>query len=192
MKTTLNKIRAHGPCGIDPRDTPLAGYQKLVAAMGAGYSPNAPITITQILDSNGLDDALWCLRAVDGYEREIRLFSAKQARKVQHLNTDPRVEACLKAAEDFANGLITFRQLEAAGATARTAARTAAEAAAWSASAGAAAWAAWSAAWSAAGAAAWSAAEAARAAARTAAGAAREAEREAQAKDLRQLCKDCK
>jgi hypothetical protein len=168
MKTTLNKIRACSPCGIDPRDTPLAGYQKLVAAMGAGFSPDAPITITQILDSNGLDDALWCLRAVDGYAREIRLFGVKQARKVQHLNTDPRVEACLKAAEDFANGLITMEKLEAAKAAA-----------------GPEAWAAaWLAARAAAEAAAWAAKPAARAAARAAALA-------AQAKDLRKLCKDC-
>jgi hypothetical protein len=139
--------------------------------MGAGFSPDAPITITQILDSNGLDDALWCLRAVGGYDREIRLFGVKQARKVQHLNADPRVEACLKAAEDFSSGLISLEQLSAAR------------------SAGSAAW---SAAWSEAGAAARAAAEAAAWAAKPAArSAARAAALADQAKDLRQLCKDC-
>jgi hypothetical protein len=189
MKTTLNQIRACSPCGLDPRQIPLTGFCKLRAAMGKGFDPEAPITITQILDSNGLDDALWCLQAVQGYEREKRLYAVKQARKVQHLNTDPRVEAALKAAEDFANGLIGITALAAALAAAGAAARAAAGAAA-----GAAAWAA---AWAAAGDAAGDAAgAAARAAALAAAGAAARAAawaaaRDDQAKDLREMCAAC-
>jgi hypothetical protein len=185
MKTTLNQIRACSPCGLDPRQIPLTGFCKLRAAMGEGFDPEAPITITQILDSNGLDDALWCLKAVQGYEREKRLYAVKQARKVQHLNTDPRVEAALKAAEDFANGLIGITALAAALAAAGAAARAAAGAAA-----GAAAWAAaWDAAGDAAGAAARAAAlAAAGAAARAAAWA---AARDDQAKDLREMCAAC-
>jgi hypothetical protein len=209
MKTTLNQIRACSPCGLYPRQIPLTGFCKLRAAMGKGFDPEAPITITQILDSNGLDDALWCLKAVQGYEREKRLYAVKQARKVQHLNTDPRVEAALKAAEDFANGLIGAAALAAAGdaawdaawAAAGATAGAAARAAAWAAAratAGAAAWdAAWAAAraaaWAAAGAAAWAAAGAAALAAAGAAAlaAALAAARADQAKDLREMCAAC-
>jgi hypothetical protein len=193
MKTTLNQIRACSPCGLDPRQIPLTGFCKLRAAMGKGFDPEAPITITQILDSNGLDDALWCLKAVQGYEREKRLYAVKQARKVQHLNTDPRVEAALKAAEDFANGLIGAAALAAAWdaaraaarAAARVAARDAALAAAWAAARDAALAAAWAAALAAAWAAAWAAALAATWAA------ARAAARDDQAKDLREMCAAC-
>jgi hypothetical protein len=189
MKTTLNQIRACSPCGLDPRQIPLTGFCKLRAAMGKGFDPEAPITITQILDSNGLDDALWCLKAVQGYEREKRLYAVKQARKVQHLNTDPRVEAALKAAEDFANGLIGAAALAAAWDAARAAARAAARVAARDAALAAA----WAAARDAALAAAWAAALAAAwAAARDATwAAARAAARDDQAKDLREMCAAC-
>jgi hypothetical protein len=197
MKTTLNQIRACSPCGLDPRQIPLTGFCKLRAAMGKGFYPEAQITITQILDSNGLDDALWCLRAVQGYEREKRLYAVKQARKVQHLNTDPCVEAALKAAEDFANGLIGVAALDAARvaawAAARAAvgdeARAAAGAAAWAAVGDAARAAAWAAAWATVGVAVGDAARvAAGAAAWVAVG---DAARDDQAKDLRKMCAAC-
>ena len=75
MTTTLRKIRAAGPCGMRLEDGQRVGYLKLRHHLGKGYSDDTPIEITTILDSNGLDDALWCLRAVDGHAREIRLYA---------------------------------------------------------------------------------------------------------------------
>jgi hypothetical protein len=186
MNTTLNAIRAHGPCPD--------GWKKLLAHLGKTQADDEPLAITTILDGNGLDDALWCLRAVTGHDREIRLYAVWCARQVQHLITDPRSLRALDVAEAHAHGRATNAELDAAWVAARVAAGAAAWAAAGDAAgaaAGAAAWAAaGDAAWVAAGDAAWAAArdaagDAARDAARDAAGAAAWA---AQAQRLREVC----
>ena len=148
MHTTLNKIRANAPCGN--------GWEKLLRNLGKTRADDEPLAITTILDSNGLDDALWCLCAVDGHQREMRRVAVDCARAVQHLMADPRSVAALDVAERHANGEATDGELSAAWSAARSAAWSAwsaAESAAWSA-AESAAWSARSAAWSAA----WSAA----------------------------------
>lgn len=154
MKTTLNKIRAHGPCSD--------GWKKLLKNLDKTEADDEPLLLTTILESNGLDDALWCLRAVDGHEREMRLFAVACARRVQHLMTDKRSLDALDVAERFANGLATLSELTAAWTAARDAARAAAgaaaRAAAWTAAGAAARDAARDAAGAAAGAAAWAAA----------------------------------
>ena len=153
MKTTLNKIRACSPCAN--------GWTKLLANLGKTKADDEPLAITTILESNGVDDALWCLRAVDGHQREMRLFAVDCARMVQHLMTDQRSIDALDVAERYANGLATDQERAAARAAAWAAAGDAARAAAWAA-AGDAAWAAaGDAAWDAARAAAWAAARAA-------------------------------
>ena len=149
MKTTLNAIREHAPCAD--------GWKKLLGNLGKSSADDEPLSLITILDSNGLDDAIWCLRAVYDHDKEIRLFAVWCARQVQHLMTDQRAVAALDVAERFANGDATKEELDAARAEAWAAARAAAGDAAWN-----AAWsAAWSAAWAAAGAAAWNAAGAA-------------------------------
>jgi hypothetical protein len=183
MKTTLNQIRAKSPC--------QSGWTKLLAYLGKTKADDEPISIATILDSNGLDDALWCLQAVKGRDREIRLFGVWCARQVQHLMTDPRSIAALDVAERFANGEATQYELNAA---ARDAARDASDAARDAASDAArdARAAAWAAAWAAASDAAWAASDAAWAAASDAAWAASDAARAAaradQEKRLRELC----
>ena len=122
MKTTLNQIRAKSPC--------QSGWTKLLAYLGKTKADDEPISIATILDSNGLDDALWCLQAVKGRDREIRLFGVWCARQVQHLMTDPRSIAALDVSERFANGNATKDELDAA--------RDAARDAAWDAARGAA------------------------------------------------------
>ena len=166
MKTTLNKIRSHSPC--------TSGWTKLLKNLGKTQADDEPLLITTILDSNGVDDALWCLRAVDGHQSEMRLFAVDCARSVQHLLKGPRSLAAIDVAERRAYGLATDAELYAA----RDAAWAATKDAAWAA--------AWAAARSEAWAAAWAAA---RAAARDAASdAARDAAREVQADLLRIVC----
>ena len=189
MKTTLNQIRECGPCE--------SGWKKLLAHLGKTKADDESLSILTILESNGLDDALWCLRAVKGRDREIRLYAVWCARQVQHLNTDPRVSACIDVAERFANGEATDEERAAARAAAWAAAWAAAGAAAWAAAGAAARDAAWAAAGDAAWAAAWAAArDAARDAAGDAAGAAagaaaRDAAGAAQKTRLIELCKRC-
>ena len=152
--TTLNRIREHTPCA--------GGWAKLLRHLGKTQADDEPVAITTILDSNGLDDALWCLRACDGIDREARLYAVWCARQVQHLMTDPRLLVALDVAERYANGEATDKELAAAGAAARDAARDAAgdasRAAAWAAAWATAAAAAGDAARDAAGAAAGAAA----------------------------------
>ena len=153
MKTTLNKIRAHSPC----KD----GWEKLLKSLNKTGPDDEPLDLLTILDSNGLDDTLWCLRAVEGHEKEIRLYAVWCARQVQHLMKDDRSIEALDIAENYANGLASEKELAAAWSAAN-----AAWAAAWSAANAARAdiWAAASAAWDAASAAASAAAWAANAA----------------------------
>jgi hypothetical protein len=150
--TTLNKIRAHGPCAD--------GWSKLLRHLDKTQADDEPLALTTILDSNGLDDALWCLRACAGIDREARLYAVWCARQVQHLMTDQRSLAALDVAERHANGEATDEELAAARAAACDAARDAAWAAARDA--------AWAAARDAARAAAWAAARAAARAAQAA------------------------
>jgi hypothetical protein len=153
MNTTLNKIRKYSPCAD--------GWEKLLRTLGKTKADDEPLSLITVLDSNGLDDALWCLRAVDGHDKEKRLYAVWCARQVQYLMKDKRSLDALDVAERFANGDATFVELDAA----RDAARDAAGYAAWGAAgyaawdaASAAAWAAAKAAWRAAGDAAWNAA----------------------------------
>jgi len=108
--TTLNKIRARCPC--------LGGWTKLLRHLGKTQADDEPLALGTILESNGLDDALWCLRAVDGHQREMRLYAVWCARQVQHLMTDPRSLAALDVAERHANGQATDLELDAARAAA--------------------------------------------------------------------------
>ena len=139
MKTTLNEIRKHNPCA--------EGWEKLLSYLGKTKADDEPLSLLTILDSNGIDDALWCLRAVEGHDKEIRLFAVWCARQVQHLMTDQRSIDAIDVAERYANGQATQDELNAA------------RSAAWAAAEDAAGDAAWDAAWSAAEEAAWAAAE---------------------------------
>lgn len=121
LYTTLNKIREHAPCA--------SGWEKLLKHLGKTKADDEPLSLLTILDSNGLDDALWCLRAVDGYDREIRLFAVDCARDVEHLMEDERSIKALDVAKRYANGEATKEELDSAYAAAYAAARAAALAA---------------------------------------------------------------
>ena len=168
MQTTLNAIKKHSPCE--------SGWKKLLASLGKTKADDAPLELTHILQSNGLDDALWCLRALpEQYHKQIRLYACDVAEHVLPIfeklfPEDKRVRSCIEAARGFANGTVSEEQLYAARAAAWDSALAAAGDSAWDA-AWAAAWdSAWAAAEAAAEDAAWAAAWAARAAAWDAAG----------------------
>ena len=151
--TTLNKIKEHHPC--------TSGWKRLLKHLGKTEADDEPLSLLTILKSNGFDDALWCLRAVEGHESEMRLFAVWCARQVQHLMNDERSILALDVAEAYAHGEATEEEL--------TAARDVAWAASWDATGAAAGDAARDAAsdvagdteWAAARDAAWAAARAA-------------------------------
>ena len=162
--TTLNKIREHSPC--------CEGWRRLLTYLGKTNADDEPLSFKSILDSNGLDDAIWALRSIDA--PEVRLFAVRCVRQIQHLISDERSLNALDVSEAYAVGEATKDELSAAWYAARDAAEAAAEAAARDAAGYAAGYAARAAAWDAARAAAWDAARAA----------ARDAARDAQQKDF--------
>lgn len=187
MITTLKAIRRHG------LDTD--SWARLLSYLGKTQADDEPLRIIEILDSNGLSDALWCLRAVEGCEREIRLYAVWCARQAQHLMQDPRSVAAPDVAERHATGQATDEELAQAHEAAE-AAKAEAWDAAWDAASAAEAVAAWDPAWAAAAAAAdaaWATARAAadaawETAAEAALVAAWEKARDAQARKLREVC----
>ena len=106
MLTTLNNIRSHFPC--------TSGWVTLLRYLGKHEADDEPLSLATILDSNGVRDARWCLRTVNGWDRERRLFSVWCARGVQHLMPDHRSIEAMFIAERFANGEATERELEEA------------------------------------------------------------------------------
>jgi len=142
---TLKSLREAGAC--------FAGYNKVVRSLqGKPFSAedeeresyirfrhDDPIPMLSILESNGLDDALWALCCVPDVDRDARLFGVWCARQVQHLMTDPCSLDALDVAERYADGAATMDELSAAWDAAWAAAWDAARAAAWDA-ARAAAW----------------------------------------------------
>ena len=182
ITTTLNKIREHTPCED--------GWTDLLKHLGKTKADDDVLKFSTIADSNGIDDAVWCLRSIcPEHDKEVRLFAADCAEAVLHVfeserPDDDRPRKAIEAARAYANGEISEGELAAASDAARDA-----RDAAWAA-AGDAAWdvrvdrdAAWDAAWAvrAAGDAARDAARGARVAwaARAAAGDARDAARDA-------------
>ena len=74
--TTLNEIRAQQPC--------KGGWENLLSTLGKTKADDEPLSLLTILNSNGLDDALWCLR-VTSLERLSRHFQAWCAEQVLHI-----------------------------------------------------------------------------------------------------------
>ena len=169
IATTLRRIRMEEPCAD--------GWRLLLRALGEGGHPNLAreVTLAEILEHNGVEDALWVahhaatLSAED--RRVLRLFASDCAEKAlctereAGREPDGALWAAVEAARAYARGEIGARELRAARAAAWAAADVAADVAAWAAT-DAAAWAAAAAAaWAAAAAAAYAAAYAAYAAA---------------------------
>jgi hypothetical protein len=177
LNTTFAELKEHGAC--------TKGYKKLAKSLGGikAYGQDTLIPLTKIIESNGLDDALWCLRAtVEDSDKLSRLLACDYAEHVLPIYeaknpSDKRPRTAIEVSRRFAVGEATSQELDATWGAAWDAAWAAARAAAWDAAWDAASDAARAAAWAAARAAAWAAAgdaagDAAWAAARAAAWAA--------------------
>jgi len=153
LVTTLNKIKEYNSREV--------GWETLLRYLEKTKADDDPLAFLTILESNGFDDALWCMRSAPEYEKEWRLFAVWCARQVQHLMTDERSIAALDVAEKYANVDATEDELNSASAEASAAASNAA----WAATRAAASNAAWVEVSAAASAAAWVEASAAASAA---------------------------
>ena len=138
LHTTFTRLHKSGAC--------TESYKKLATAMGGitKYGKDMPIPLDKILDVCGLDDALWCLRAIiEDANKAIRLFACDCAEQVlpifeKKCPDDNRPRQAIEVSRKFANREVATEELRAAWAAAR-----AARDAAWAAdAAGDAAWAA--------------------------------------------------
>jgi hypothetical protein len=102
--TTLNKIREHSPC--------CEGWGRLLTYLGKTKADDEPLSFKSILDSNGLDDAIWALRSIDA--PEVRLFAVRCVRQIQHLISDERSLNALDVSEMYAVGNATSEEISAA------------------------------------------------------------------------------
>jgi hypothetical protein len=144
IQVTLKQIKDNDPC--------TSGWVKVLKANGglkADY--NKPFPLSTALDSNDLDDTLWCLKLLPEHNKLWRKYAWWCASQVAHLTGDKRVHDCLAVVLRHSEGKATDEELAVARKGARDAARAAdtataaaAYAAAWA--AGAAAWATWAAA----------------------------------------------
>ena len=169
MFTTLNKIREQSSC---PN-----GWIKLLRHLGKRGPDDEQLSFATILESNGLEHAMWCLLTLDDQKAVVR-FALGCARMVEHLMLDERSRYALRTVEAWLDAAASDEEVCRASAAADAAARAAA-ADAWAA-ANAAAWAAANA----AAVAAWAAADAADAAGRAARAAGRAAREAARAEIL--------
>lgn len=125
LTTTLNEIRKHGPCE--------EGWEKLLMHLGKTKADDEPVSFETILKSNGVDDALWCLRALpESMDRQCRLLCcliAETALKYVPEGED-RPRQAIETALLYALGKATEEELATASAAALAAARAASRAAA--------------------------------------------------------------
>ena len=123
-EVTLKVLRQEKAC--------VEGYNKVVCSLQGQpftnkhrdmksyirFAYKEPISLSFILENNGLNDALWAMHCIKDAYRDISLFSVWCARQVQHLMRDSRSTNALDVVERFANGKATKEELEAASAAA--------------------------------------------------------------------------
>ena len=106
MNTTLNKIKEYRPC--------VLGWRTLLKSLNKTEADDEPIALAYILKSNGIEDAVWCLRCFD--HKEYCLFLADVADSVLHIfedknPEDKRPRQAIAAIRLFEQGEITRQEL---------------------------------------------------------------------------------
>jgi len=135
ITTTLNKIKQYNPC--------QDGWEKLLNSLSKTKSDNEPLSILTIFESNGFKDAIWALRTLKGFDREIKLLICQFACKTLDIweelyPKDFRPRMAIEAVALFAEGLIDVEEVKIAVAATYVAAYNAAAYAAYAAYANAA------------------------------------------------------
>ena len=127
LTTTLNKIRDCSPCA--------SGWQILLKYLGTDFDPKAEINLLTILESNGVADMLWVLRAtVEDSKRiasQLAIEFAEQALPIFEARRpgDDRPREAIQAARGYIDGKIPLEELQACRSHAYASADAAASAA---------------------------------------------------------------
>ena len=111
MQTTLKQLRAAHAC--------TERYKFLRTALGPNYGDSTPITMTQILDINGLDDCLWALSHTQDCGNFLRSFLCDCAERVLPIfekwdATDKRPHNCIAVTRAFIEGKATREEMQQA------------------------------------------------------------------------------
>lgn len=93
--TSLNKIWAQGPCN--------RGWETLLNYLGKTEADDEPLSFHSILQSNGLDDAIWALQSIEA--PEVRMFAIRSIRQRFPIINNSRIEWALDTAELYTAGL---------------------------------------------------------------------------------------
>lgn len=122
LTTTLNEILKHKPCASGWDELTGQGLDK-----SKWTGNDEPIGFDVILSSNGLDDALWALRALKGENlKQAKLFICDIAERVLKFVPDGenRPRNAIEMSRKFINGECSLDELNEAreGATAAAAA----------------------------------------------------------------------
>lgn len=125
---TLQQIRDKHPC--------KGGWTNLLKTLGNPGDLSMQVSFGDIAKSNGVADALWCLRCLDMDDIENRRFAGSlimpAVKRASKHTSDHRVHDCIAAVEKWLAGDDTV-DLKKAAATAADAAADAAAAAAYAA-----------------------------------------------------------
>ena len=120
MYTTLNEILKHKPCGQNSKGA--TGFSKLLKFLGKEQADDEPLSFITILESNGILDAIWCLRVLPDCDLKVMKFKLLCARRVEHLDESGVAKNTLDVLERFINGDASRDELREASAAAHAAA----------------------------------------------------------------------
>jgi len=112
LTTTLKEILKHDPCGKYCKGK--YGYTLLLKNLNKIDPDDDPLTVLQILESNGIEDAVWSLRCFD--YRDYCLFLADVVELVLHIyeneHDDPAPRLAIQGIRDYHTGKITREELK--------------------------------------------------------------------------------
>jgi len=120
MYTTLNEILRYKPCGQNSKGA--TGFSKLLKFLGKEQADDEPLSFITILESNGILDAIWCLRVLPDCDLKVMKFKLLCARRVEHLDESGVAKNTLDVLERFINGDASAGDLQFAAAAAAYAA----------------------------------------------------------------------
>ncbi len=109
LTTTLNAIKSKSPC--------RSGWKKLLKHLGKFKADDEPLGFDVILKSNGLDDAFWAMRVLDGAPlKQAKLFICDIAeRALKYVpERDDRPAQTIAMSRKFINGDCSIEELREA------------------------------------------------------------------------------
>lgn len=81
LTTTLNRIWCYYPCNRKPDNPRDTGWNRLIDYLGHDFDHDTEINLLTILESNGVQDCLWTLRATIQDSRKIAVQLAVEFAK---------------------------------------------------------------------------------------------------------------